>query len=116
MTKKPKADEGLKEHVLDMLDELGGVTAKFMFGGWGLTLKGTFFGLIIDGALYLKTNEQTRKKYEEKGCGPFTYARGVKTMTMAYHQVPEDVFEVRERLLEWVNEAVRVAAMKKKRQ
>ena len=42
------------DYLFDILEPLGPVRAKRMFGGAGLFLDGTMFGLIIDDILYFK--------------------------------------------------------------
>jgi DNA transformation protein len=64
--------EGVSAHgsfltfVVDQLGDLG-VTARSMFGGHGLYLGESFFGIVYDDRLYLKTGEDTRGWYEEQG-------------------------------------------------
>ena len=63
------------DYLLDLLAPLGPVQAKRMFGGAGLFLDGTMFGLIVDDVLYLKADGQTRGAFEARSLGPFTYRK-----------------------------------------
>ncbi|TKB72707.1 MAG: TfoX/Sxy family protein [Nitrospira sp.] len=52
--------DGFKDFVLDQLADLHGVNARAMFGGYGLYQGGDFFGIIHEGRLYFKTNDERR--------------------------------------------------------
>jgi DNA transformation protein and related proteins len=98
------ADDGFKDYVLDQLDGLQGVSARSMFGGNGIYLGHEFFGIVFDGRLYFRTNENTRVAYTEQGSEPFQPTPRQKLKN--YYEVPADVIEDRERLAEWAREAV----------
>jgi TfoX/Sxy family transcriptional regulator of competence genes len=63
------AHSSFVEYVQDQLSGLGGdgVTVRPMFGGHGLSCRGTFFGIAYDGRLYFKTNASTVSRYEAAG-------------------------------------------------
>ncbi|MDH3725633.1 MAG: TfoX/Sxy family protein, partial [Thermoleophilia bacterium] len=61
------------EHVVDLLQAMGPVDARSMFGGYGIFLDGLMFGLIADEVLYLKVDEENRPEFEELGLGAFVY-------------------------------------------
>ena len=64
-------DAAFKEHMLDMLTPLGEVTARAMFGGFGLFHEGRMFAPIFDSTLYLKVEDSNRASYEQAGSQPF---------------------------------------------
>ncbi len=75
-----------------------------MFGGYGLYTRGFFFGIIYRGRLYLKTDEGSRKLYEEKGMKPF---RPNERQTLkSYYEVPADVIEDGDQLVAWARTAI----------
>ena len=100
----------MKEFVMDQLRDLPELRAKPMFGGYGLYQADQFFGILIQGQLYFKTDEQTRRAYTERGMGPFVYEKARRTMTINYFEVPPDILENRESLVGWAQLAVTVAA------
>lgn len=51
--------DSFKDFVLDQLADLRGVTARSMFGGYGLYQGGTFFGIIHKDRLYFKVSPTT---------------------------------------------------------
>jgi DNA transformation protein len=81
-----------------------------MFGGYGLYQDEFFFGILIQGRLYFKTNDQTRMAYAERGMKAFVYEKTRRIMTMTYFEVPPDVLENSETLVTWARLAVAVAA------
>jgi DNA transformation protein len=98
--------DDFQRHVVDRLGCVGRVTAKRMFGGVGLYLEGTFFGLIAPrtNALYFRVDDFTRPDYEAEGSAPFRPYEG-KSTVMPYYEVPVEVFEDAERLRDWARKA-----------
>ena len=74
---------GFRDHVLDLMAALGPVTARRMFGGFGIYLDGVMFALIADDILYLKVDDRTRPDYEAAGSAPFRPRQKGKPFTMA---------------------------------
>ena len=52
--------------VLERLQPLP-VTSRGMFGGKSLYFDGRFFGIIFDGVLYFRTDDETRADYTSRG-------------------------------------------------
>ncbi len=94
----PKHD-GFKDFVLDQLADLRVVTCRAMFGGYGLYQGSVFFGIIHKGRLYFKTDEHTRSAYLAKGMKPFR--PNARQTLKTYYEVPVDVIEDSDRLVEW---------------
>ena len=90
-----------RDHLLDFLAPLDAV-ARGMFGGLGLFRDGLMFGLVTDDRLYFRTDDENRPDYDAAGFGPFVFtARSGRSATMPYHEVPDDVLEDAEDLVEW---------------
>ena len=106
------------EYALELLEPLGPVQARAMFGGWGLYLGGVMFGLIIEGGLYLKVDDVTRPAFESAGSEPFIYQGAHKPTAMSYWSAPADAQDDAHALLPWARRGVeasqRAAAKKKK--
>ena len=101
-------------YVLDLLSHIDVITARGMFGGFGLYKGGVMFALIADDAVYYKVGDSNRPDYEAAGAEPFTYSGKNKPIQMSYWQVPEDVFEDSDELREWTLKAFDVALKAKK--
>ena len=52
-------------HIVDLLQLIGPVESKSMFGGFGMFLEGLMFGLVAGNELYLKVDTQNLQDYEE---------------------------------------------------
>ncbi len=104
-------EDTFKEFVLDQLRALPDLRARAMFGGHGLYSGANFFGLLIEGQLYFKVDENNRAGYTEHGMKPFTYRKANKVMTMNYFEVPPDILEDSERAVAWANQSIRLAAI-----
>jgi DNA transformation protein len=99
----PKSD-GFKDFVLDQLADLHGVTARAMFGGYGLYHIDTFFGIIHKDRLYFKVTVSTLPRYTEHGMKPFR--PNAKQTLKSFYEVPIDVIEDAEALIQWATEAI----------
>jgi DNA transformation protein len=75
------------------LMNLGPVTLRPMFGGWGVFLDGAMFGLVAEDVLYLKTDDANRDAFVRAGLEPFTYTRRGEGVVMSYHRAPEPLAE-----------------------
>lgn len=101
-------------YVLDQLDGLGEVQARRMFGGAGIYCGRAMFGLVADDVLYLKVDESNRADFEEAGAEPFRPFPD-KSEVMSYYEVPADVLENRDELMQWAQKALSVALRKRKK-
>lgn len=93
------------DFVKDQLRGLGHVTARNMFGGTGLYLSGTIFALIAYDTLYLKVDDTNRPDFEEAGMQPFRPFEE-KPYVMSYYEVPLEVLEDSDQLVEWAQRSV----------
>ncbi|NTX15114.1 TfoX/Sxy family protein [Myxococcus sp. CA056] len=98
------------EYVVELLEKLGPVQARRMFGGWGLYFGGRMFGLIGDGQLFLKVDDVTRPDFQAAGCRPFIFEGGGKTVALGYWTPPADASDDAYELLPWARRAVDAAA------
>lgn len=96
-------------HVLDLLEPLGPVSARRMFGGYGIYLDRTMFALIAHDTLFLKVDDGSRAEFEALGLEPFRYTKKGKSYQMSYHAAPEDALEDAELLRDWARKAVDAA-------
>jgi DNA transformation protein and related proteins len=96
-------------NVLDLLASWGGVSARRMFGGYGLYRQGLMFALVADDVLYLKADDGNRAAFEEAGTKPFTYDGKSKPVTMSYWEAPPDLFDEPEAMRAWARRAFEAA-------
>ena len=103
-------------HVVETMRDFGPVTAKSMFGGWGLYHAGLFFALIADDTLYLKVDEDNLREFESAGLAPFVYVtKDGDRMTMAYRQAPAEALESPAAMMAWARSGYGAALRAKNR-
>lgn len=86
----------------DRLSELGDVTTKKMFGGYGVFIDTKMFALIDStGALFFKCDESNEGRYLEVGAD--------KHGRMPYREVPADVWEGDDELIAWAQLSADIA-------
>jgi DNA transformation protein len=96
-------------YVVDLMQSIGPVRAKTMFGGSGLFLDGLMFALIADNVLYLKADKESADAFKSKGLGAFSYQKQGKDYSMSYFQAPEETLEDAEEMRDWANRAYAAA-------
>jgi DNA transformation protein len=94
----------------EQLAPIGHISARAMFGGWGVYCDGLIFSLVIEDVCYLKADASTMPALREAGSAPFCYARkDGRTTEVAYWRVPDEALEDRAALLLWARQALGVA-------
>jgi len=101
------------DFLLEQLVLVGPVAARAMFGGHGIYLHGTMFGLVASDTLYLKVDDANRDSFEAAGMGPFVYDGKKGPVAMSYYEVPPGALEDPEALLPWAQSAVAAASRAK---
>lgn len=106
-------------HIVDLLQHFGACEARRMFGGFGIFHQGLMFGLIAEGSLYLKADEQSRESFEAEGSEVFIYYKKDRPYRLSYYLAPEAFFEDEKACLHWAglafDAALRNPSRKKKR-
>lgn len=114
-----KTEKEYAIYIVDLMQSIGPVSAKAMFGGFGVFLNGLMFGLIADNVLYLKIDQETENDFKAKGLEPFTYNKKGKEFKMSYYQAPEEIFDDSDKMNVWAvkayNTALRAASKKRKK-
>lgn len=96
-------------YVVELMQSLGPVHAKGMFGGHGIFLEELMFGLVADNTLYLKADKEIVNEFEEKGLEAFTYNKKGKALKISYYQAPDEALEDSEEMNHWANKAYSAA-------
>ncbi len=98
------------EAMLERLEELGEVTGKAMFGGYGYWESGDMFALIHDGRLYFKADESSEPEYRRARSTQFSppMPGGRAPMAMPYWTVPAGVLKDDRRFADWAATAIAV--------
>jgi len=86
----------------DLLAELGEVHLRRMFGGYGVFKEGLMFGLVAEDRLYLRTDDESKGAYEERGCEPFVFGeRNGVSIVSRYYEPPEAAFTNPHKMKPW---------------
>jgi len=103
--------DGLVAHILDMLGDWGGVSARRMFSGYGLFRQGAMFGLISGDTLYLRVDGRNRPDFVAAGSRVFRYRRAParEIEIRGYMECPPDILEDAEAMLRWANASASAA-------
>jgi len=93
----------LVEHVVELMAaEFGSVEPRAMFGGWGIYHQGLFFALVMDDALYMKTDAENLAAFEAAGLEPVVYEiEGREPVVMHYRGVPEEALDTPAVMAHW---------------
>lgn len=99
------------DYLVEQLASLGDVSARSMFGGWGIYHEGRMFALVADDTLYIKVDDLNRDDFEREGLLPFRYDRTDREVAvMSYYQPPATAIDDRELLCEWARKGLEAAA------
>jgi DNA transformation protein len=96
-------------YVLEQLAGIKELRSRRMFGGVGLYSGDLFFGLIDDDTLFFKTDGSNSAAYVARNMPRFMPFPERPEAVMAYYQVPADVIEDPEEILDWARKSVAVA-------
>ena len=100
----PKREHPDAAYVADLVERFGAfvpVTARRMFGGFGLFVDGAMFALVANGLVYLKVDEANRPAFEALGLQPWVYEAASRQMTMSYYPPPDEALDDPALLREW---------------
>ncbi|PUE08728.1 transcriptional regulator [Limnohabitans sp. T6-5] len=91
--------------VQELLEGLGPVSARRMFGGHGLYHEGLMFAIVMNQQLYLKVDEQNRPDFEVLGLTPFTYPMKGREVALSYWSAPDAIFDEPAEAVRWARSA-----------
>lgn len=91
------------------LTPLGPVTARAMFGGWGIYLEGLCFALVAGETPFFKVNDRNRPDFERAGMTPFKPWDDRPTMLVTFYEVPRAIVDDARRLRVCAGKAIEAA-------
>jgi DNA transformation protein and related proteins len=106
------------DFIAELFAPFGSVTVRRMFGGAGLFCEGLMFGLVFDGAIFLRVDEASIPDFEREGSTPFVYTRAksagrVGRHSLSYWRLPERLYDDPEELASWAQRALVIAERRK---
>ncbi len=96
-------------YLLDVLQPLGPLRARRMFGGYGLYCHERIFALVADDTLYIKADAANKPQFEAVGLRPFQPFAD-KPSTMPYYPLPSEALDDADVMLAWARLGVEAAA------
>lgn len=105
----PKELSPYAEYIIDLLSPFGEITAKFMFGGYGIYKNGIIIGIIAEDELYFKVDHSNKADYEKLGSQPFIFETKGKKSQMSYWKVPSEILENEEILADYLQASYNVS-------
>lgn len=104
------ANDEILEILKDALGRAGSVRGRRMFGGVGVYFDGIFFAIIDDGAIYLKTSDETRPRFAAECSRAFSYmTKNGRAELHSYWLLPERLLDDAEDLRDWASASVAAA-------
>ncbi len=107
-----KREKAFIDFLQELLEPLGQISMRRMFGGHGVYCNGLFIAIVVDGRPYLKVDAQSRPDFVAAGCTPFVYAGKNNPVEMSYWNVPEAALDSAEEMRPWAQRAIAAALRK----
>ncbi len=102
-------NDGFIDYLHELLDPLGRIAVRRMFGGHGLYCDGVFFAIVIEERLYLKVDALSRSRFEQAGCAAFVYDGHGRRIEMSYWNAPDEAMDSAEAMRPWALLALQAA-------
>ena len=101
------------ESILNKLTPHGPITARAMFGGYGIYFDKTIFSILIEDQLYFRVDESNVKDYEPYQSEPFVYAGKNKPVALPYMTLPEEILNDSKKLPKWIEKSLQTSLKKR---
>lgn len=99
----------LLDNVLKLLDGLGALRTRRMFGGVYIYCDDLFIATVHDNTLYFKANATTASDFLARELPIFSYPKEGGTATLQYYQAPPEVFSGSAAMKLWAAKALKAA-------
>jgi DNA transformation protein len=110
LEKQLSGTDGFTAFLFEQLAPLGRIMPRRMFGKTGLFCDGVMFGMVADGALFVRVDDQNHAVFQEAAAHPpLNYTKAGKTIDLAFWRVPDRLFDEPEELVVWARAAVAAA-------
>lgn len=80
-------------YVQELMAGWAAVSARKMFGGYGLYREGVMFALIVEDEFFFKTDTSNVAQFAKEDSHPFTYKSKTRTVQMSYWSAPPACLE-----------------------
>jgi DNA transformation protein and related proteins len=91
------------DYLSEVFRTFGVIESRRMFGGYGIYHQGLIFGLVVDDALYLKTDELSASLFRSVGSTPFEFEKEGKLTQTSYYSMPAEAFDDETAASKWAS-------------
>lgn len=88
-------------YVVELMATWAAVSARKMFGGYGLYREGMMFALIVEDELFFKTDTNNVAQFAKEDSHPFTYQSKTRIVQMSYWSAPPAYLESPPEMSAW---------------
>ena len=107
-------DKPILKNSLKLLDHLGNVKSRSMFGGFGIFAGEAMFALVVNNKLHLRANAKNEEEFKQAGLEPYIYKkRGFPVITKHY-AILDEWWEHPEKIVEQARYSLKAAQVDKK--
>lgn len=106
MKKKPNP---VVQTVLEQLQPHGPITARAMFGGYGIYYEKVMFAAIFMDRLYFRVDHYNKEEYLQYKSQPFIYESAGKRIMLPYFSLPDEIAQNPELLELWIHKSYEAA-------
>ncbi|HEX9770758.1 MAG TPA: TfoX/Sxy family protein [Kiloniellales bacterium] len=110
-----RADDPFPARITRLMQPLGPVRARAMFGGCGIFLDDAMLAIVDGERLYFKVDDQSAGRFAAAGGEPFTYRREGRTVALSFREAPPGSLDDSEALLDWARLALSSAQRARKK-
>lgn len=104
-----KASDPFPARVARLLQPLGPVRARAMFGGCGLFLDDAMLAIVDGARLYFKVDGETAERFAAAGGEAFTYRRQGRVVALSFREAPAGSLDDPDALIAWARLAIGAA-------
>lgn len=101
----PTARNEFVNYVEELMAGWAKVSARRMFGGYGLYRDGLMFALIARDELFFKTDAENLARFERAGSHPFVYQIRNRAVQMSYWSAPPASLDSPAEMHDWCQSA-----------
>jgi DNA transformation protein len=98
----------------EVFELFGPITARKMFGGYGIYHQGLMFGLVTNDTLYLKADAENAGDFNKQRLGTFEYQKNGKVTQTPYYLAPTELMADRELAALWARRSYGAARRRAK--
>lgn len=107
-------DKPILKNSLQLLDHLGNVRSRSMFGGFGIFAGETMFALVVNNKLHLRANAKTKEEFKQAGLKPYIYEKRGFPVRTKHYAILDEWWEEPEKIIEQAKYSLEAAQVDKK--